>query len=216
MLSLLLLAAAMTPPATFPHPLAPAPDAIVAERQFAADAQKDGQWTAFRKYAAPDALMFVPQPTNAHAFLKGRKDPATSVYWWPGRSYVSCDGSLAINTGPWVRDYGKQVGYFTTVWVRQKDLGWKWVYDAGEPEEFARGEGGDIKPVIAGCAKVPKPGSPALELAGTGTTGGGASPDGSVRYAWKVTPDGAREFRAWLWDGKVMQPVITDKVKAAR
>ena len=192
----------------------PAPmSAIDAERAFVADAQKLGQWTAFRKYAAPKAVMFVPQRTNAQEFLAPLKDPPHSVYWWPGRSYVSCDGNFAINTGPWVREYGKSVGYFTTVWVRQKDGGWKWVYDGGDAEEFARGEGGDIKPVIAACTAPPKPGSPALELAGPGTTGGGASTDGSVRYAWKVTADGAREFRAWLWDGKVMQPVITDKVK---
>jgi hypothetical protein len=189
--------------------------AIDAERAFAADAQKSGQWTAFRRSAAPDALMFVPQPVNAQAWLKGRKDPPVSVFWWPGRSYVSCDGNFAINTGPWVRDWGKQVGYFTTVWVRQPSGQWKWTYDAGDAEDFARGEGGDIKPVVAKCGAVPKPGSPALELAGPGATGAGASRDGSVRYAWKVTPDGAREFRAWLWDGKVMQPVITDKVKAS-
>lgn len=190
--------------------------AIEAERAFAADAQKSGQWTAFRKSATRDALMFVPQPVNAQAWLKGRKDPPAAVFWWPGRSYVSCDGNFAINTGPWVRDWGKSVGYFTTVWVRQPNGQWKWTYDAGDAEDFARGEGGDIKPVIAKCGAVPKPGSPALELAGPGVTGAGASRDGSVRYAWKVTPEGAREFRAWLWDGKVMQPVITDKVAPAK
>ena len=35
--------------------------AIDAERAFAADAQKMGQWTAFRNYAADDAVMFVSQ-----------------------------------------------------------------------------------------------------------------------------------------------------------
>jgi hypothetical protein len=207
MLSALLLAAAA--PAT-----AAPMSAIDAERAFAAEAQAKGQWTAFRAWATDDALMFVPQPTNAQAFLKELKDPAVSVYWWPGRSYVSCDGQFAINTGPWVRGYGKAVGYFTTVWVRQKDGGWKWIYDAGDTEPFARGEGGDIKPTLAACTKAPMPGSPALELAGPGRTGSGASADGSIRYAWKVTANGAREFRAWMWDGKVMQPVITDKVAA--
>ena len=72
---------------------AAAPTAIDAERAFAADAQKLGQWSAFRKYATDDALMFVPQPTNAQSFLKDRKDPPVAVFWWPGRSYVSCDGS---------------------------------------------------------------------------------------------------------------------------
>jgi hypothetical protein len=108
---LALLLAAAEPPMT----------AIDAERAFVADAQKLGQWTAFRKYAADDAVMFVPQQVNAQAFLKDRKDPPASVYWWPGKSFVSCDGSYAVNTGPWVRQYGKAVGYFTTVWKRQPD-----------------------------------------------------------------------------------------------
>ena len=68
--------------------------AIDAERAFAADAQKNGQWTAFRNSAAPDAVMFVPEKVNAQAWLKDRADPPVSVFWWPGRSYVSCDGSV--------------------------------------------------------------------------------------------------------------------------
>ena len=99
--------------------------AIDAERAFADDARTLGQWTAFRKWSTDDALMFVPQPVNAHEFLKDRKDPPVPVFWWPGRSYLSCDGSFAVNTGPWVRDGGKAVGYFTTVWKRQPDGGWK-------------------------------------------------------------------------------------------
>ena len=89
--------------------------AIDAERAFAADAQKLGQWTAFRKYAADDAIMFAPQKVNAQEFPKPLKDPPTAVFWWPGKSFVSCDGSYAVNTGPWVRQWGKAVGYFTTV-----------------------------------------------------------------------------------------------------
>ena len=45
--------------------------------------------------------MFVPQPVNAHEFLKDRKDPPKAIDWWPTASYISCDGSLAVNTGGW-------------------------------------------------------------------------------------------------------------------
>ena len=188
--------------------------AIDAERAFAADAQKNGQWTAFRRYAAPDAVMFTPQPVNAQAWLRGRKDPSFSVFWWPGRSYVSCDGTMAINTGPWVRDFGKSVGYFTTVWARRPGGGWKWIYDAGDELKFARDEGGDIKPVIANCAV--RPGAPPAvkSLGRASKAASSGSRDGTVRYAWQVAPGGGREFRAWLWDGKTMQPVIEDKVEA--
>ncbi len=188
--------------------------AIDAERAFAADAQKTGQWSAFRRWSTRDALMFTPQPVNAHLYLARLRDPAHSVYWWPGRSYVSCDGTIAVNTGPWVRDFGKSVGYFTTVWARQPGGAWKWIYDAGDDLKFARDEGGDIKPVIANCAVRPVA-PPAVKSLGRGSkAAANGSRDGTVRYAWQVAPDGKREFRAWLWDGKIMQPVIEDKVEA--
>ena len=190
--------------------------AIDAERSFAADAQKLGQWTAFRKYAAPDALMFVPQPVNAQVWLKGRKDPPASVFWWPGRSYVSCDGKMAINTGPWVRGYGKSVGYYTTVWLRQKDGAWKWVYDAGDEDKFMRDEGGDIAPINAKCPKLPLPPPPQREMPAEIKYGGGSSADGTLTWGWTVERNGKRNFFALMWDGKQRQMVIEDKVAAPK
>ena len=192
---------------------APAQSAVDAERAFAADAQKLGQWTAFRKYAAEDAVMFVPQPVNAQAWLKDKKDPPASVFWWPGRSYLSCDGTVAVNTGPWVREWGKAVGYFTTVWLKQPDGGWQWVYDAGDQLKAARAEGGEITPATAACTKpsgLMVHGSPASGS----KTGHGQSPDGSLHWAWQTQPDGSRDFTAYLWDGKKMAPVVSDKVAA--
>ena len=110
---------------------APIPTAIDAEYAFARDAQRIGQWAAFRKYADHDAVMFNPQAVWAREFLKDRKDPPKAVRWWPGHSWVSCDGRTAVNTGPWIRDEGKSHGYFTTVWQRT-DQGWRWAYDAGD------------------------------------------------------------------------------------
>ncbi len=211
MIVALLLAAVTAAPAPARLPMS----AIDAERAFAADAQKSGQWSAFRKWAAPDALMFTPQPTRAQDFLRGRKNPAVSVFWWPGRSYVSCDGTVAINTGPWVRDFGKTVGYFTTVWMRQRDGGWKWVYDAGDEEKFMRGEGGDVAPVVAACSKPKMPSVAAAPPAGF-KVGSGHSLDGSLEWAWAVGPDGSRTFLVNLWDGTKRQVVIEDKVAAAK
>jgi hypothetical protein len=186
------------------------PTAVDAERAFVNDAQATGQWTAFRKYAAPDALMFVPQPVNAQAFLKGRKDPPSSVFWWPGRSFVSCDGGVAVNTGPWVRGAGKSVGYFTTVWVRQKDGGWKWVYDGGDSLNQPRAEGGDIKPVVASCKGKPASTNP---WAGP-VKGGGHSADHTLAWSWMVTPKGERHFIAELWNGVAYDTVIEDDISA--
>ena len=188
--------------------------AIDAERAFAADAQKLGQWTAFRKYAADDGVMFVPQQANAQAWLKDRKDPAVAVFWWPGRSYVSCDGSVAINTGPWVREWGKSVGYFTTVWQRQADGSWEWLLDHGDALKTARAEGGEIKAERAACPALPLAPRPPREMPEGVQHGGGSSRDGSLAWDWTVLPDGSRRFWASLWDGRNFKVVIDDKVAA--
>ena len=76
MIAALLLAAAL-------------PTAIDAERAFARDAQAIGQWQAFQNWAAPDAVMFVPQPVWAHELLKGRTQSGEALSWWPTSSVTS-------------------------------------------------------------------------------------------------------------------------------
>ena len=201
MILAILLAAAAPGPAAAPKPMS----ALDAERAFAADAQKIGQWTAFRKWSTPDALMFTPQPVNARVFFGKLKNPAVPVFWWPGRSYVSCDGSVAVNTGPWVRSYGKSVGYFTTVWQRQADGGWKWIYDGGDAEKFARGEGGDISPFIASCK-----GKPSGVIQATSQH----SKDQTLAWLVNLGPRGQRRLRVYQWNGARYQMVIEDKVAA--
>jgi len=187
--------------------------AIDAERAFAAEAQAKGQWTAFRKYAADEAVMFTPQQVNAQTFLKEMKDPPVAVFWWPGASYVSCDGSYAVNTGPWVRQWGKSVGYFTTVWKRQADGSWKWIYDGGDGLEQQRAQGGDIKPSQASCSGSGRPkGFISLPPAYTRVEGG-QSADQTLVWRWSVAPNGARVFETWLWNGHSFDRVIHDDVK---
>ena len=104
---------------------------ITAELAFAHLAQTKGQWTAFRETATADAEMFVPQRVNAQSWLKGKADPAVSVKWQPHEVYMSCDGSYGVTRGAWQGP--KATGHFTTVWQRQKDGGYKWVLDQGDP-----------------------------------------------------------------------------------
>ena len=96
------------------------PGPIQAERAFAADAQRIGVWSAFRKYALPDAVMFTPQAVWAHEYLKDRKDPPKSFDWWPTRTFISCDGRTAVNIGDAVTAEGKPMSHFTTVWQAQR------------------------------------------------------------------------------------------------
>ena len=189
------------------------PSALDAERAFAADAQTLGQWTAFRKWGASDATMFVPQPINAQTWLKDRKDPAKAIDCWPTASYVSSDGSLAVNTGGWKRPDGA-VGYFSTVWQRQPDGGWKWIVDGGgdlqtPPDHVAQ-------PVqrVASCSRNPKRGLEILDL--TGKTADGESADGTLVWHYIVQPDGLRIFQVGFWDGGRLLTVAYDEVPPAK
>jgi hypothetical protein len=195
---------------------AASPTAIDAERAFAAEAQGKGQWTAFRDWSTDDAQMFVPQPVNAHEFLKDRKDPPVAVFWWPGASYVSCDGSTAVNTGPWMREWGKSVGYFTTVWKRQPEGNWKWVYDGGDALDVPRAQGGDIQPQRAACPTLPVPPPPQREMSAEVKWGSGSSKDGTLNWFWAVQPDGSRSFTTLLWDGHHHKLVVDDRIAAPK
>jgi hypothetical protein len=192
----------------------PAPvTAIDAERAFIADAHTIGQWVAFRKWSSEDAVLFGPQPENAHAALKDAPEPKVAIFWWPGQSFVSCDGNLAVNTGPWVRGGGKKVGFFTTVW-RRKDGEWRWIYDGGGDLDTPRAEGGDIKPVVATCPRLPVPPPPQHEMPADVKWQTGSSKDGTLNWFWAVSPDGSRTFTTMIWDGRQHKVVIADKIAA--
>jgi hypothetical protein len=195
------------------------PSAIDAERAFAADAQRLGQWTAFRKYADRDAVMFTPQAVWAHNFLKDLRNPPKAVRWWPAHSFVSCDGRTAINTGPWLRPDNSH-GYFTTVWQRTGKQ-WRWVYDGGDALN------GRVptppKPQVhrASCARK-APGAPIippppLTQKQARTTpednGRGQSADKTIGWDWKVANNGGRHFRVYQWNGQRYAQVLFNDVK---
>jgi hypothetical protein len=186
--------------------VAGSPTAIDAERAFARDAQRIGQWAAFRKYAAHDAVMFTPQAVWARDFLKGRKEPARAVTWSPAASIMSCDRSVAVNAGPYATPKGDH-GRFTTVWLRGK-TGWQWIYDGGE---------GTAKPVPAGPVPIvsraactghptgaPIASPPKQSPPGTRPNdyGRGESADKTLGWDWKVEKDGTRQFRVYQWTGQ--------------
>jgi hypothetical protein len=198
---------------------APLATAVDAERAFAADAQRLGQWTAFRKYADQDAVMFTPQAVWARDFLKGRKDPPQSVRWWPTRSFVSCDGRTAVNTGQAILP-GRRHGRFTTVWQRG-DTGWKWVYDAGSN---VKGQLAPPRPrpaVSRASCRAKAPGAPvipplALTAKQARTTpedsGRGESADKTLGWDWKVEKNGTHRMRVFMWNGRRYATVLDNNV----
>lgn len=203
---MLLLAALLAAAAADPAPQT----AVDAERAFASMAAREGQWKAFIAWSTPDAVIFTPQPANAHETLRAAREPRVPVQWWPAESYVSCDGTLAVNTGPWVRP-GGSVGYFTTVWQRQADGGWKWIMDGGDELQTPRATGEQPKVETASCTRNPGP-----EIRGTmdAASRSGKSADGSLSWFWRVSRDGARRFEAAIWDGRRYRTVVADTIAA--
>ena len=211
MMIALLLAAAVTP------------GPIQAERAFAADAQRIGVWSAFRKYALPDAVIFTPQAVWAQEYLKDLKDPPRAFDWWPTRTFISCDGRTAVNIGDAVTADGKPMSHFTTVW-QATGKNWRWSYDGGLPiakDEKLSAKGVRPQVVRARCSRAP--GAPVI--APTPLTdrqarktpvdsGRGESADKTLGWDWKVEKDGSRHFRAFLWNGARYAQVVYQHVPA--
>jgi hypothetical protein len=194
------------------------PTAIDAERAFARDAQRLGQWTAFRKWADHDAVVFTPQAVWAREALP-KKDPPKAVRWWPAHSFVSCDGRTAVNTGPWISPDNSH-GYFTTVWQRTEN-GWRWVYDGGDDAKGPLPKPPTPKVHRALC-NGKAPGAPVLppppltsKQARTTPedNGRGQSADKTLGWDWKVEKNGARRFRVFQWNGMRYAQVLYNDIK---
>jgi hypothetical protein len=181
---------------------------IAAELAFAQLAQTKGQWTAFRETATADAVMFVPQRVNAQSWLKGKADPAVSVKWQPHQVWSSCDGSYAVTRGAWQRP--NSVGYFTTVWQRQKNGGYKWVLDQGDAMAMPMDPPEMIAAKVADCKGLP----PIAQVtAAQPDRRAGLSDDRTLSWAVQVDPQCGRSYRLSLWDGTKMAEVMSGSVE---
>ena len=197
------------------------PTAVDAELAFAADARRLGQWTAFRKWADRDAVVFTPQAAWAQTALP-QKDPPKAISWRPAHSWVSCDGRTAVNTGPWWKVDGTRGGYFTTVWQRQ-GRSWRWAYDGGGPLDAKASPPPARAQVHRASCRTRAPGPPVippppLTPKQARTTpednGRGQSADRTLGWDWKVEKNGARRFRVFMWNGTRYAQVLYNNVPA--
>lgn len=182
----------------------PDPSSVyAAEIAFNRLAQQQGQWTAFRATAAEDAIMFVPHQVLAKQWLKGRADPPASVTWSPSTIYVSCDGNVAASTGNWKRPDGS-VGYFTTIWRRDKKGAWKWILDHGDRLVTAREAPEYLVGKVASCKR----------REATPASAGTFAKDESLSWTADAAADGSRRVTVRVWNGSDYDVVIDDKVAA--
>jgi hypothetical protein len=196
--------------------------ALDAERDFAADAQRKGQWTAFRDWADPTAVMFEPQAVWVQQSLKDRRDPPRSVAWRPAASFVSCDGRTAVNTGTWRQPGTPASGSFATVWMKQASGDWRWIVDSAE---LGGGAASVARPrtVRASCANraaaarafAQTTAATAALTSPPGDAGQGRSADGTLAYRWIVSPNGARRVTVRQWTGRNYRVIIDRRTPAS-
>jgi hypothetical protein len=132
------------------------PDAapiVAAERAFAADAPALGLTASFNKWAVPDAVMIAggQVQTVRDLFPPEVPRPADEVRleWWPNFAGISRSGDLGFTTGG-VATNGRRTGHYFTIWMKQSDGSWRWVYDGGTGASAADVPGPDSEPVILG------------------------------------------------------------------
>lgn len=186
---------------------------VAAEVALGQLARRKGQWQAFRETAAEGATMFVPQPVDARQWLKSQPEPATAMSWQPQDVFLSCDGSLAVASGPWQKAQGAQ-GTFTTVWQRQKKGEYKWVMSQAEDGAPSPGASDMIRSSVATCPRGPRS-STATPVAFPAGTRGGWSADGTLSWSVTVAADCSRTLSVSLSRGTAMEPVLERRVPRA-
>ena len=159
--ALLVALAALAPVGTAAQS-SPLDEVIAAERAFAADTRERGFKQGFLASVAPDGFVLQPGPTPARPGLEALPDaspPGPPLHWWPQFAGVANSGDLGFTTG----GATIPVRYFT-VWQRQPDGSWRWLYDGG-PRLQAPLAGGDTDPVVRLPAATAAAGSPEAALA---------------------------------------------------
>jgi small Trp-rich protein len=137
----------------------------------------------------------------------GRDKRQVEAVQWEARAVaMSCDGALAVSQGRY-RDPEGKVGNFITVWERQSDGDYRYIFDAGgddvpQPPPRKPVEEGNIvvtaidavQGLVASCprggAAIPPP--PAIAVGEEGKADARLSRDGSLRWRWEHRGDSTR------------------------
>ena len=132
-LSSLVVTAALVAAPAVAADIDPAP-VVAAERAFAADGLTLGVQASFQRHSAPDGIVFAPEPVLAQAVYGAPQPKGRELVWWPLWAGIARSGDLGFTTGPYTLD-GRPGGYYFTVWSKQADGTWKWLFDGGPPSD---------------------------------------------------------------------------------
>jgi ketosteroid isomerase-like protein len=106
---------------------------IAVEREFATDGATRGWAASFRRYHAPEAIVLQPDPIEAAITLaKVDGDGPNTLLWRPAYAGIARSGDFGFTTGPvQIRGQDGVRSHYFTIWRKQPDGGWKWIFDAG-------------------------------------------------------------------------------------
>ncbi|MEL1252100.1 hypothetical protein [Aurantiacibacter gilvus] len=199
-----------------------------ADFAFARMARDEGTWTAFRAYAADDAVMDAPDGfASASELLAGLDDPAEPIRWAPTNVWSSCDGTMAASLGRFIRPNGL-VGDYVTIWELQSDNSYKWTYDTGTPDDpqpapEVEEELPEDAIVVPGMTSItgriadcqPEIGQSALPLAISGNASwASTSDDSSLTWQSTMLPDGSRYMEVFYLREGAWEQVVDLRIPA--
>lgn len=116
-------------------------EVLDAEQRFALMAADSGIEAAFIRFAAPEAVMkrgnrLVSGRDSIIAYMEKERQPGVKLTWDADFVDVSESGDLAYTFGRYIYTFPdssgaikQQEGIFHTVWKRQPDRKWKFVWD---------------------------------------------------------------------------------------
>ncbi|OGU35699.1 MAG: hypothetical protein A2068_06850 [Ignavibacteria bacterium GWB2_35_6b] len=113
---------------------------IETELAFAEAAKNTNTRDAFLKFIDDEGILFRPHPVNGKEFLEKSPARPAKLLWYPSSSFMSSSEDLGVNWGPW--EFRKTMeedpiafGYFVTIWKKQNDGSWKFLFDMGNGNE---------------------------------------------------------------------------------
>lgn len=153
--------AALAAAALFASPPVQTPDAgaapvIAAERAFAAETAEVGINRGFNRWSTPDAIVIgAGQVANVRVAHPDGPKPADepALAWWPNWAGIARSGDLGFTTGGVSVD-GARAGHYFTVWTKQADGQWLWVYDGGSGASSAEVPDATTEPLVLTAASV--------------------------------------------------------------
>ncbi|NDV62877.1 hypothetical protein G0Q06_10480 [Puniceicoccales bacterium CK1056] len=123
----------------------PASILLTVDSAFSARAREVGVPTAFVEFAAEDAVIY----RNGMEPIVGRKaiakllgpEEGVSLIWKPLTADMAASGDLGYTLGSFTyksppvsgesNNAGHYTGSYVTIWKKQPDGSWKWVFDSG-------------------------------------------------------------------------------------